>query len=284
MRRFHEGRRARRHHGPGNVHADDGEPAPALDACRIQARVQFARQGRPVFRQHAAVRRQCLGHAQSDHDARPRPGHDPGARLRPFRVPHRRRRSVLARSACRSQAVLDDGHRFVSREHHRRKRRDDSREIRRVGAGFRDGLSRARSPGGRRGQQDVFVLRHPFHERRRRERLPSRRSGAAYRRAVRHCPRAQGHGFVPGIPERPRLARCGEARRRPCGIGRRRRPWGGIMAERLSSASPPVAQKADEHADTAQIAQALRELKALVDEGILSQGEFEAKKKHLLGL
>ena len=59
---------------------------------------------------------------------------------------------------------------------------------------------------------------------------------------------------------------------------------GGIMAERLSSASPPVAQKADEHADTAQIAQALRELKALVDEGILSQGEFEAKKKHLLGL
>ena len=59
---------------------------------------------------------------------------------------------------------------------------------------------------------------------------------------------------------------------------------GGIMAERVSSASPPSAQKADEHADTAQIAQALRELKALVDEGILSQAEFEAKKKHLLGL
>ena len=59
---------------------------------------------------------------------------------------------------------------------------------------------------------------------------------------------------------------------------------GGIMAERVSSASPPSAQKADEHADTAQIAQALRELKALVDEGILSQAEFEAKKKHLRGL
>ena len=156
-------------------------------------------------------------------------------------------------------------------------------KIRRVGAGFRDGLSRARSPGGRRGQQDVFVLRHPFHERRRRERLPSRRSGAAYRRAVRHCPRAQGHGFVPGIPERPRLARCGEARRRPCGIGRRRRPWGdhgGTPFLRKPSSCAKGGRARRHRPNRPGFARA----KALVDEGILSQGEFEAKKKHLLGL
>ena len=116
------------------------------------------------------------------------------------------------------------------------------------------------------------------------ERLPSRRSGAAYRRAVRHCPRAQGHGFVPGIPERPRLARCGEARRRPCGIGRRRRPWGdhgGTPFLRKPSSCAKGGRARRHRPNRPGFA---RGSKALVDEGILSQGEFEAKKKHLLGL
>lgn len=61
-------------------------------------------------------------------------------------------------------------------------------------------------------------------------------------------------------------------------------PLGGSWRNAFPPQALHLAQKADEHADTAQIAQALRELKALVDEGILSQAEFEAKKKHLLGL